>query len=349
MGRDGRMDIQKGQDRVLWIDIARFLCVFIIVSVHMTLAPVPGYIHRGVVCNMLWVHALVPCFYLVSGLFVKKTPFPRAAGRVGRLVAPYVFWAVYGALIICGVGGMADFAWWQEALGINAERLLAFRGAAPVNAPLWFLWYLILFFCVAPFFKRLPLPWQAAVAVSCLICGKWVPVLNYFSYFSLGMLLGAIPMDKLTTALEKVCLPVVICAYSLPVLLMVVAGSTGEGVVFDRLNMFMGVTATLCLCVLLGKHFPRAGKCLAAWGKYAFFLFVAHWPLEVLFGRVWPQCPRWAGSLLPPVLTAMLLLTGWVAMRCFPRIAGVLLMVKPSPSRGKQAPRGGDASKNGDA
>lgn len=141
----GRTVARKEKERILWVDVLRFLGMTLIYWGHLA----PG----GNVTLYIFAHH-VPLFFFISGFFAGLTPsegsfFQFLWKKIRSVVLPYIiFTLLFYALSLAS--GQLRFSELPAALLVSAEGI---RNRAP--GPLWFLTCLFVIVIVFELIKRL--------------------------------------------------------------------------------------------------------------------------------------------------------------------------------------------------
>ncbi|HEY8566767.1 MAG TPA: acyltransferase family protein [Beijerinckiaceae bacterium] len=183
------MALDRDAERVAWVDLAKGMCIILVVMMHATLSTGVAMKGEG------FMHAVVafarpfrmPDFFLLSGLFLARVidrDWRRYADtRVVHFAYFYVLWLLIHSILKAGeVSG-------GTTLGLL--RHLATSLAEPYSS-LWFIHMLAVFSVVTKLLRRLPasallalaaaleiLPIQAGSHLINEFCGRWI-------YFLIG-------------------------------------------------------------------------------------------------------------------------------------------------------------------
>lgn len=153
------------RERIAWVDIAKAICISLVVLMHSTLGVEKAVGQTG------WLHWLVefatpfrmPDFFLIAGLFLApridrpwRTYLDR---RVLHFAYFYVLWLTINFAV--RAPGLAGEIGWQ---GVLRDYLTAFVEPWGV---LWFIYHLALFFLVTRLLRGVawPIVWLAAAAL----------------------------------------------------------------------------------------------------------------------------------------------------------------------------------------
>ncbi len=153
----------RATGRVAWIDVAKGLCIILVVMMHSTLGL------EDVVGGKGWLHAVVefarpfriPAFFLIAGLFLSRSIHEPLRRFLDRKVLHFVYFYLLWTLIQCafkaplageGVGGFAA----QFAMAL----------VEPFGT-LWFIYLLPIFFITTRLARRAPV-WLVLVEAAAL-------------------------------------------------------------------------------------------------------------------------------------------------------------------------------------
>lgn len=153
------------RERIAWIDIAKAICITLVVLMHSTFGVEQAVGETG------WLHSMaefsvpfrMPDFFLIAGLFLAaqidrpwRTYLDR---RVLHFAYFYVLWLTINFAV--KAPAFAGEVGWE---GVLRDYLIAFID--PWGA-LWFIYHLALFFLATRFLRRVPWPivWLAAAAL----------------------------------------------------------------------------------------------------------------------------------------------------------------------------------------
>ena len=152
-------------DRVAWVDVAKGICIVMVVMMHSTLgverlAEATGWMGYVVEFSRPF---RMPDFFLLAGLFLARridAPWRLYLDRkVLHFAYFYVLWlTIQFALKAPALAG--DIGWW----GVLGQYLYAY---VDPWGTLWFIYHLALFMLVARLVKRVPWPvvWLVAAAL----------------------------------------------------------------------------------------------------------------------------------------------------------------------------------------
>jgi len=143
-----------GRDRVAWVDVAKGLCIIMVVMMHSTLGVEKAAGQEG------WLHAFVsfaqpfrmPDFFLISGLFLARVIDRPWRGYLDKKVVHFVYFYLLWVLI------QGAFKWpglaMAEGLPAVAEAMLL--ALVEPFGTLWFIYLLPVFFVVTKLVRAVP-------------------------------------------------------------------------------------------------------------------------------------------------------------------------------------------------
>ena len=201
----GEIPYDKPKTRLLDVDAARGLAIFLVVVGHVVARDMPaGNAWYAQLKNTIYLFHM-PLFMVLAGItFALSLPVFeawRAAARFSlqraeRLFIPYV---VFGLLVLAGKWAASHFVHVDNMPQGSAEDLfrLLFLPDSSVAGFLWFIYVLSIYLLLVPalfqIFGRRPMPLLIAGVV--LQFGAWPQlfmldrVVEYLPFFALGMLL----------------------------------------------------------------------------------------------------------------------------------------------------------------
>ena len=283
----------EAKHRIVWIDAARGVGIFLIVLGH---TPLPGFVFQ----YLFSFH--VPLFFFISGLLFQKEKFPTwqsfLAHRGRRLLLSYavfcvlifLYWIIWGHNTAYEPMGTQPF--WGIFYGSNALKF--------IFTPLWFLPCLFLteniFYLLEKYFKHAWLIFSIILlAVIGIIYGRlglphlpWsfevMPVALSF-YF-----LGFVSKDYLVKTRIDWFLPLIFMAS----LIFALLNSRVDLLNHTYGNWFLFYIAALSgIGLIIGFAQLWPGKILQRIGRYALYIFALHQVflhlLRYLTNQIWPS------------------------------------------------------------
>jgi uncharacterized membrane protein YcfT len=184
-------------DRVVWFDYAKGICIILVVMMHSTLGVGEAFGGEG------FMHYLVafarpfrmPDFFLLSGLFLFRVIDRDWRTYLDRKLVHFAYFYVLWLTILMAVKHAGLLA------GDPQGWLIAFADAfVTPNPNLWFIYMLPVFFIVTKLARQAGIPdwalWLGAVALQTFPPGTgWEPLdgygAHYFVFFLTGYMLSA--------------------------------------------------------------------------------------------------------------------------------------------------------------
>lgn len=187
---------RAGAGRLPWPDVAKGLCILLVVLHHVTkyyAAHLPpdlvaaGTVWAAVSAGLKPVR--MPLFFLISGWFAHRATHRPWGEHRRRLVGGSYLYALWLLLYwpVYAVERTIDANRTHGLLDLAGE--LAWAATS-----MWFLYALVLYFALARALRHLPPAVVLAAAASLSLCASWLPfeetnrvsVLFHFTYFALG-------------------------------------------------------------------------------------------------------------------------------------------------------------------
>lgn len=231
----------------------------------------------------------MPTLMLLSGMLLAKSlskPLPAYyAGKVAMILWPYVIWVLIAKATFLDIEGMP---WWHWR-------------AWYATSYLWFLFFIGVYYLVAPAFRRLP-GWVPVLLASVL--GLLLPYggteqrMAYFAvFFFAGAWIVRHPglLDRLTSRRALAVLLPVAAAFG------VVAVLWTDPVQYAVWGAPFSLAGSLCLAALYSA-LERGGRPLRRLrfvGRSSLVYYVSHFPVMALLTQVTLE-------VLPPLLVALL-------------------------------------------
>ncbi|MHA1189670.1 MAG: acyltransferase family protein, partial [Alphaproteobacteria bacterium] len=156
------MNSTENHSRVAWVDVAKGICIVMVVMMHSTLGVGAATGAEG------WLHTVVefarpfrmPDFFLIAGLFLASRIDAPWRLYLDRKVLHFAyFYALWLTIQFAfKAPGFAAELGWDGALALYLKSFIEPFGT------LWFIYHLALFFLVTRMFKSVPWPlvWLAA-------------------------------------------------------------------------------------------------------------------------------------------------------------------------------------------
>ncbi|MFB9312531.1 acyltransferase family protein [Nocardioides plantarum] len=280
-------------ERQRWADVAKGLCIVLVVLWHVTRkdflllpwageGPVTG--GWGTLSEVL-LPVRMPLFFLISGLFAVgrlARPWRQVwVGRVAPLLYLFVLWTLLHTLLLQLTPGF------DTAVAGSPGELLVQLTITPGN--LWYLLALASYVVVARATRRAP-HWALGVALllSAVAAAGWVPtpgnrygLLTNLVWFLLGTRLPHFTrwVTRLTRP-TRATLVAAVAAFAAGAALWQVLGADEWLGVRPALGA-LGIAAGLTVAATLARV-PRLGSALAGLGRRTLPVYVLHLPLVAL-------------------------------------------------------------------
>lgn len=294
------------QSRMTWMDAVRGTAILLLLLWHASAVPVlydvsmPEAIRAA---NAFFLPFRMPTLMLLSGMLLARSlrkPLPRyLAGKVAMVLWPYLVWVLIAELTFLEQPGLP---WWHWR-------------AWYATSYLWFLFFIGVYYAIAPLLRRLP-AWAPIVAAAgaglVLEPGSMEQRMAYFAvFFFAGNLLSRSPqlVDRLSRPRTTTVLAVPAVAFG------------AASVVRPELlhHLVWGAPLSLLGSLVLIGLFSRArsgGRLLAGvefLGRSSIVFYVSHFPVMALLS----QSPVAGAGALPLAAAnlAAALLVGTVLAR----------------------------------
>ncbi len=287
LGNNDGVSISK---RCHWLDIARFVCAFLIVMVHMPV-PVMGFLTGSMFCS-----ARVPLFFVISGYFFARkvsasdTPVREGLTRAWHLFVPFVFCSLVCYFIGRQMGSFHDFDF------LSGTFFIEFFGLerAPLVPPFWFLRDLFVLYIITSFIIRLRLNYLipaslALLSVSTAMAyslGWEVLMPETAGFYMLGVCFGKMKgvLETAEQLARKASWPFVIIFIAFNICSTTVTGlhlsyfpeSWSYWIYISAISRFFGACTIIILCVKMEDRWPSLGLWSSKWASATFFIFAFH-------------------------------------------------------------------------
>jgi uncharacterized membrane protein YcfT len=298
------MTVKNYAERIDWVDIAKGICIILVVMFHATLG-VEKTIGETTSLNAFveWARPFrMPDFFLISGLFLAQRidrPWRNYLDtKVVHFAYFYLLWvhillAFKAPVIVAesGVSGLVETYLWSYLDPFSS---------------LWFIYLLAVYFAVAKLFK--PVPKAAVLAAGALLHILWPHTGNFladefanrFVFFYAGYALSPFVL-KFASDVGRMAPAAPLGALSMWAVLNAAAVASGWSVtpVADLAVSFAGILAVVTVSVLLARS-GRAGV-IQYCGRnsiaiyLAFTLFMG--PARAVLLKVLPALPGEAVAL----------------------------------------------------
>lgn len=151
--------VKKGEERTIWPDVARIVCVFAVIMLHAAAAGFGIFGARTIqwqICNIYnaFSRFAVPVFVMISGMFLlngqREYPIGKLFGsKILRIAVAYLFWATFYSIL--GVLESSS----GEAYPKSSFLYAFFRGIVYGEFHLWFLYMITGLYVVTPFLRAI--------------------------------------------------------------------------------------------------------------------------------------------------------------------------------------------------
>lgn len=283
--------------RIVWMDAVRGTAILLLLIWHAGAVPVlygqemPEFIRTA---NAFFTPFRMPTLMLLSGMLLARSllkPLPAYyAGKFAMILWPYVIWVLIAKATFLDIEGMP---WWHWR-------------AWYATSYLWFLFFIGVYYLVAPAFKRLPawLPVLAAAVIGVLLPhGSMEQRMAYFAvFFFFGNWLGRQPSALTFITQNRWALTLAI-----PAGLFGIASAIWT----DALQYSVwGAPASIAGMIALAAMFSRLRSTsrpqivMQFLGRSSLVYYVSHFPVMALLSM-------WLVDVIDPVLlTALNLVAG---------------------------------------
>lgn len=305
------------KERIQWIDFCRVYTAFFVIVRHVdrwfdSTGPSLNYM-----ADLFNYRSLIFFFFLMSGYFCRPAEPGQwlAWGRARQLLWPYLFWTLFGMLIICLPEALNGHWGWLSLQNVAGQLgLTSWCYWNYTNVPLWFLRTLLLLSLISPLLQKMPLKVLAVMTLLCLaasdvLCNvdgeaceshhrqlccsgcdsslpyqpheqAWLPFRTYESVLALGFFCGGIALRR-CCSMENMTDFLTRYAW-LPVagsllLLFPVLTWCFYPPVQSAALVSLGVLTILSIGCLCRRYLPRVCRAVAALGPASFFIYVTHY------------------------------------------------------------------------
>lgn len=289
-----------GSGRARWMDVLRGSAILLVVLSHASA------VLGGVVRAPAWVETVdlffapyrMPALMVLSGMLLPRAfakPLPAYyLGKARTLLWPYVVWVLVLAAVGGAPGPLLDPRTWYA------------------TSYLWFVFYLLVYFTVAPLLRRAPSWVVAAVAVGLVVVsaplgaaadGRTKTLLYLGAFFVLGYLLTRLPavLDVVTSRRWR---PVAAVLALVPGVAAVWTGRFEHEGLWALLSCVGVLGATALTTAVLGER-TRGIETL---GRNSVVLYVTHFPLFLVVAAL---LERAGVGALPGPAAVLVVLGGW--------------------------------------
>lgn len=300
--------------RVNWIDAARGVAIVLLLVFHSTV--VHAYVAgdgpaRSDPVNIFLAALRMPALMFLSGVVLSRSlsrPLPQYyGGKLRNIAWPYILWA---ALLL----NIAGFEYFYYHYLSDPTSWLA-------PGYLWFIFYLLVFYLVAPLLLRFLPAWSIPVALvvaTFALDNTGLPVENvafYATFFFAGHALsGWITGGRIAPqSLGRGGPAAVIVALAVCGIAAGVASVASDWrLTASPLTLPLSLGGVLAFCFLMRRVGSARFLSAVRWaGRNSIVLYLAHWPVMVVTARLLRGTELDRGWY-PPVLFATALAVGAV-------------------------------------
>lgn len=287
-------------ERIHWMDSVRGTAIILLLIWHASAVPemlgveMPEAIRAA---NAFLLPFRMPTLMLLSGMLLAKSlskPLPTYyAGKFAMILWPYVIWVLIAKATFLDVEGMP---WWHWR-------------AWYATSYLWFLFFIGVYYLVAPAFRRLPgwVPVAAAGVLGAVLpYGTTEQRLAYFAvfFFAGAWLARHRPvLDSLTR--RRVALPLAVVAIAFGV----AAALWTDQLQYAVWGAPFSLAGSLCLAALYSslERAHRPLRRLRFAGRSSLVYYVSHFPVMALLSQ-------WTLETVPPLVLAAINLVAAVVI-----------------------------------
>lgn len=261
--------------RLGWMDAVRGTAILLLLIWHASAVPETVGVEMPPVIramNAFFLPYRMPVLTLLSGMLLARSmrkPLPQYyAGKFAMILWPYVIWILIAKATFLDIEGMP---WWHWR-------------AWYATSYLWFLFFIGVYYLIAPAFRRVP-PWTPVVlgVVLGLVLphGSTEQRIAYFAvFFFVGNWLVLRPR-----ALDRLTSPPVAWALLLPVLGFGVASSIWtDALQYNVLGAPLSIAGAMTLMALAARlpSGPWPTRTLEFFGRSSLVFYVSHYPAMAL-------------------------------------------------------------------
>ncbi|MDM7830693.1 acyltransferase family protein [Cellulomonas edaphi] len=272
-----------------WMDTLRGGAILLMLFWHATSLPVlyQAYVPGPLLAvNDALLPYRMPCLMFLSGLLLPRSLSKPLGeyyrGKIALIAYPYVVWVI----IYCLCVG-ADRAYWDP-------RLYVAKGY------LWYLYYIAVFYLVAPLVRRLPL-WVTPVAcfAAAFVVDDKIP--HRMLFFAIFFFTGAWAAGRVITA--RLRNPWLVVALAVPAIAFAWVSATRD-VNYQQVFVLFSFAGIAVAIALAARMSSRRSAALRHVGRNSIVYYTSHFPamLGVLMLLLEVGAPWW---VTVPVLYAV--------------------------------------------
>ncbi|MEJ5978467.1 acyltransferase [Novosphingobium sp. PS1R-30] len=274
------------EETIIWADVAKCICVFLVVILHMEdHIAVSGWTDDGVITqawhwiNMFLRPIRLPMLFLVSGMLSAKSILHDDKDTVRKyLIKPIYLYGLWSAIFVTLI------PLYPSSANIDLGPIERMRLVLLMVSPAWYLLALAGFYCIATVTRRCDLRWLLLVCALISLCGSFIePTLSTQTHKLARCLVFFIAGVRLRDAL------LAYTAAATPRLLVVSGlfflGAGTMSVAVGRYLLPVDLVAAAFSLQLAGLIATRCQALHppARWlGQRTLYIYLLHFPLEVL-------------------------------------------------------------------
>lgn len=332
-------------ERILWVDICRLLCIFSVIFLHSIFLP-EGYTSpwQGVILGPSYDFtrpmAPVLVFFFLSGWLQHPGNRYFEWKKALLFFAPaLLFWN--GIQLLVQPDSITSWKWALFKLGI-------LPGSSNINEPLWFLMDLMWLTLFLPLIHRIPFH----VRIGGTILLFWIAD-GYFSrdtwgfdervtgtvFFFAGTIAQQLSKSAVCNFFQRTAVwfvPVTLYLFFNVFLPSCLHYKLPEMMKASSIAPIVALMSFFGVSVLFSRLLPRVAGIVAGWAPAVFFLYASHWPIFTLYKRIalHYQIPAPHPYILPLIIIVFMLagIGVWKIACKFPlRFLHNLVFLQPYP------------------
>jgi len=287
-------DQRDSAGRILWIDVARGICMLLVVCMHfdeMLFSRIVSFAPAEKMWDVLSSAARparIPAFFLLSGLLASSSLMrPLSAVFEKRMLIQYYAFVVWSFIHLLAM----SVIFWNPTKDVLAGALIAFAARNISNlvwpmTQVWFLFALPVFFALAWLTRRMPKTvLTVSLVVSCfsqLVDDTTLSLmLRSFAFFLIGCHFPLF-VKRVALGSRPFYLISLLGAYATAVALILVLGEEVPGIWLPA--TIFGIALVICVSAILQR--TVLGSLLAFIGKRTLPIYVLHGLLLLIIGHL---------------------------------------------------------------